>query len=147
MARFSLVLAMAFSASLLTGVAPVDAADNPRVRRLPLKQYRDKMKGGWLGQVAGVGWGQPTEFQWKAAVIPADKMPPWNTKMINQHGNDIDYQSGGRIEKDAAGEEVFVIPVQDPSPGRLEQCWDPGPAAESRVTPQEMAKIKPRGKK
>lgn len=59
-----------------------------KVRRLPVKTYLDKMKGGWLGQMAGVGWGAPTEFRWRAAMIPADKMPPWNPGMVNQHGND-----------------------------------------------------------
>ena len=57
-------------------------------RRLPLSVYRDKMRGGWLGQMAGVGWGQPTEFKWKAHIIPTDKMPPWNPAWVNQHGND-----------------------------------------------------------
>lgn len=57
-------------------------------RRLPLAVYRDKMQGGWLGQMAGVGWGAPTEFKFKAAMIPADRMPPWNPAWINQHGND-----------------------------------------------------------
>ena len=26
-------------------------------RRLPLEEYRDKMAGGWIGQMVGVGWG------------------------------------------------------------------------------------------
>lgn len=52
-------------------------------------------------------------------------------------------KSGGKIEKDASGEEVFVLPVETPKPGRLEQCWSPGPVAESRFTPEEMAQIKP----
>jgi len=52
-------------------------------------------------------------------------------------------RSGGRIERDAGGEEVFVIPVQPPSPSKLEQCWEPGPAAGSRFTAEEMSRIKP----
>ncbi|MEP0843641.1 MAG: ADP-ribosylglycohydrolase family protein [Phycisphaerae bacterium] len=52
-------------------------------------------------------------------------------------------QAGGRIEKDAAGEEVFVVPVERPRPGKLEQCWEPGPIADSKFTPEEMARIKP----
>jgi len=50
-------------------------------------------------------------------------------------------KAGGRIEKDAGGEEVFVIPVQTPRPGKLEQCWEAGPIAGSRFTDQELAKI------
>ena len=50
-------------------------------------------------------------------------------------------KAGGRIEKNAAGEEVFVIPVQTPRPGKLEQCWEPGPPQSVRFTKEEMAKI------
>lgn len=50
-------------------------------------------------------------------------------------------RQGGRIEKDAAGNEVFVIPVVPVKPSALEQCWDPGPAAESRFSEAELEKI------
>ncbi|NQT51531.1 ADP-ribosylglycohydrolase family protein, partial [bacterium] len=50
-------------------------------------------------------------------------------------------KAGGRIEKDADGQEVFVIPVEAPKPTPLEQCWEPGPVANSRFTPAEMEKI------
>jgi hypothetical protein len=60
-------------------------------RRLPLKEYRDKMQGGWLGQMIGVGWGQPTEFRFLGKIIPADKMPSWRPAMVNQHRNDDCY--------------------------------------------------------
>ena len=52
-------------------------------------------------------------------------------------------RSGGRIEKDAAGAETLVIPVLAPKPPKLEQCWEPGPVANSRFTEAEMARIKP----
>jgi hypothetical protein len=52
-------------------------------------------------------------------------------------------KAGGKIEKGADGEEVFVLPVQQAKPGKLEQCWEPGPIAGSKFTPEEMAQIKP----
>lgn len=52
-------------------------------RRLPVKEYRDKMKGAWIGQIAGVSWGAPTEFKYRDQIIPADKMPQWKPAMIN----------------------------------------------------------------
>ena len=59
-------------------------------RRLPVSEYRDKMAGGWIGQMAGVGWGGPTEFKWKGQIIPEDKVPKWKPEMINQfHQDDI----------------------------------------------------------
>jgi len=75
MRRFVTILLVVASA-----VASVHAAD---VRRLPVKEYRDKMKAGWLGQMAGVAWGAPTEFKWKGTIIPADKMPKWVPETIN----------------------------------------------------------------
>jgi len=29
-------------------------------RKITAEEYRDKMKGAWVGQMAGVGWGLPT---------------------------------------------------------------------------------------
>ncbi|MHC4728839.1 MAG: ADP-ribosylglycohydrolase family protein, partial [Planctomycetota bacterium] len=48
---------------------------------------------------------------------------------------------GGHIEKDTDGQEVFVIPVKEPKPGRFEQCWEPGPIANRRFTENERKKI------
>lgn len=50
-------------------------------------------------------------------------------------------RAGGKIEKDDQGQEVWLIPVQTPVPNPLEQCWEPGPVANSRFTPEEKAKI------
>ncbi|MBI4580715.1 MAG: ADP-ribosylglycohydrolase family protein, partial [Planctomycetes bacterium] len=70
----TLVLIAAFTVGSVRGA---------EFRRLPVKEYRDKMKAGWLGQMAGVAWGAPTEFKWKGAIIPADKMPKWAADTIN----------------------------------------------------------------
>jgi hypothetical protein len=50
-------------------------------------------------------------------------------------------RSGGRVEKGAGGEEIFVIPVVEPQPSKLEKVWEPGPIAESKFSEAEMAKI------
>ncbi len=57
-------------------------------RKLPVETYRDKMKGAWIGQMAGVGWGLPTEFDYIDTIIPEDEVPEWNDEMVNQQGND-----------------------------------------------------------
>lgn len=56
-------------------------------------------------------------------------------------------QSGGRVEKCAAGKEMFVIPVREPVPSRLEQVWEPGAIADSKFTPEEMTRIKQKPRK
>ena len=57
------VLACGFSFQAYAGPA------SEEFRRLPMSEYVDKMKAGWIGQMAGVGWGAPTEFKWKGAII------------------------------------------------------------------------------
>ena len=60
-------------------------------RKLPVSVYIDKMKAGWIGQMAGVGWGGPTEFKWKGEIVPAHKMPQWKPELINQFEQDDIY--------------------------------------------------------
>ncbi len=66
-------------------------ADDPtEFRRLPISEYLDKMEAGWLGQMAGVAVGGPTEFKWLGEIIPADQVPAWRPEMINQfHQDDL----------------------------------------------------------
>ncbi len=66
-------------------------ANGQEYRRLSLDDYRDKMAGGWIGQMAGVGWGGPTEFKWTGKIIPLDKIPEWKPEMINQFNQDDIY--------------------------------------------------------
>ena len=61
------------------------------VRQLTVADYVDKMKAGWIGQMAGVGWGGPTEFRYKGEIIPEDKMPQWKPELINQFKQDDIY--------------------------------------------------------
>jgi hypothetical protein len=69
---------------------PAIAADT-EFRRLPVTEYVDKMKAGWIGQMAGVGWGGPTEFKWRGEIIPEDEMPEWKPSLVNQFFQDDIY--------------------------------------------------------
>jgi hypothetical protein len=52
-------------------------------------------------------------------------------------------RSGGKIETGKDGKEYFLIPVKEPVPGTLEQCWDAVPVAgDIHFTDEEMAQIK-----
>ena len=57
-------------------------------RKISVKEYQSKMKAGWLGQMAGVGWGAPTEFKFNGMIIPDDKIPAWELHMLNQQFQD-----------------------------------------------------------
>jgi hypothetical protein len=64
------------------GCTAVVAAGAPE-RRLTVREYRDKMKAAWIGQMAGVTWGAPTEFRWSDKIIPEESMPKWRPALIN----------------------------------------------------------------
>ena len=50
---------------------------------MTLEEFRDRMKGGWLGQSIGVAYGAPTEFKYKGTTVPEEKMPVWSPDRIN----------------------------------------------------------------
>jgi len=63
----------------------------PATRQIGVPEYVDRMKAGWIGQMAGVGWGGPTEFRYKGVIIPEEAMPQWKPSLINQFQQDDIY--------------------------------------------------------
>jgi len=91
-----ILMAIAFCLSLAVVGCQYDALTDlglatGSVRSITVADYVDKMKAGWVGQMAGVGWGGPTEFKYKGQIIPEDKMPQWKPEMINQFQQDDIY--------------------------------------------------------
>jgi len=76
-------LCVLFCGMVLAVGAACDRVGAEDVLRLPVRQYRDQMKAGWIGQIAGVSWGAPTEFKWSDQIIPESQMPRWRAEMIN----------------------------------------------------------------
>lgn len=65
-------------------------------RRIPIAEYVDKMKAGWIGQMAGVGWGASTEFRSIGWTIPEYTLVDggtnmWHPSKINQFAQDDIY--------------------------------------------------------
>ena len=79
--------ALILCAALAASAAPGRTAE--RYRRLPAREYIDKMKAGWIGQIIGVSWGAPTEGKFKT-IMPAEKMPPFSENLVNQAFNQDD---------------------------------------------------------
>jgi len=71
------------TAGIAIGTLSLAGSADEAFRHLPVKEYRDKMIAGWIGQMAGVAWGAPTEFRYKGRIIPVDEMPTWQPEMIN----------------------------------------------------------------
>jgi hypothetical protein len=60
-------------------------------RKISSKDYLDKVKAAWVGQMAGVGWGGPTEWLSIGQIISKDKIPVWTPSLINQYNQDDIY--------------------------------------------------------
>jgi len=91
------LLAFAFVLNACVGgrapqATPVASAVPPSqdFRRLPVKQYRDKMMAGWLGQMVGVSYGAPTEFQARGQILPEAQVPAFAQGLANQSFNQDD---------------------------------------------------------
>ena len=54
----------------------------PEYRKISVEEYINRAKAGWIGQMAGVGWGAPTEFKWKGEIIPEKML---RGHMLNLH--------------------------------------------------------------
>ena len=63
-------------------------SDISEYRKITVDEYVNKMKAAWIGQMIGVGWGAPTEFQFIAKTIPEEKVPEFKSDMVNVFGQD-----------------------------------------------------------
>ena len=72
-----------FGALIALLTVNVRGAEPTQYRRLSVTEYRDKMKAGWIGQMAGVTLGAPTEFKYHDRIIPENEMPKWQSRIIN----------------------------------------------------------------
>lgn len=85
-------------------------------RRLRVEEYRDKMAGGWIGQMIGVGWAGPTEFKYKGQIIPEENVPVWEPTRVNQFRRDDIYVEMTFLRSmELYGLDVSPAPPQVPS--------------------------------
>jgi len=73
---------------LLTSSIYAQQAGEITERRITVSEFKNKMMGGWIGQMVGVGWGASTEFAWQDEMIPDEDVPEWHPKMVNVWGQD-----------------------------------------------------------
>jgi hypothetical protein len=60
----------------------VGCAQPGKFREISMDALRDKIKGGWAGQMIGVSFGEPTEFAFLEKIIAKEKLPEWRSEMI-----------------------------------------------------------------
>lgn len=59
-------------------------------RQISMAALRDKIAGGWVGQMIGVSYGEPTEFRYRNEMIPLEKLPVWKPELISRSLNQDD---------------------------------------------------------
>ena len=67
---------------------------------------------------------------------------PQTLEVTEKVARQVVVSAGGRIEKDATGEEVFLIPVEQPKPSRLYKTGETIPTEGSRLTKEEVARVR-----
>ncbi len=55
-----------------------------------MAELRDRVRGGWAGQMIGVSYGAPTEFRFNEVLIPMDRLPKWTPEKITNALNQDD---------------------------------------------------------
>ena len=69
---------------LAVPLAWAQAPPPARTVRLSTEALRDKIKGGWAGQVIGVTFGGPTEFRYNGTMIPAYTPIRWDATRLKE---------------------------------------------------------------
>ena len=67
--------------SLLVVLAVARPQREP-LREISLSELRDKIEGGWAGQMIGVSYGAPTEFRHLEKILAPEDLPEWNVDTI-----------------------------------------------------------------
>jgi hypothetical protein len=64
--------------------------EDPALQRIELSTLEDKIRGGWAGQMIGVSYGAPTEFQYLGKLVPADRLVEWTPERVGNALNQDD---------------------------------------------------------
>jgi hypothetical protein len=82
--RFLVVTsAVAGLVASLVGQTGVGQTGGSGFHEISLDTLRDKVQGGWAGQMIGVSFGAPTEFRYRNEIIPPDKLPHWEPGKVD----------------------------------------------------------------
>lgn len=65
------------------------AGQTSRPREISLAVLRDKIAGGWAGQMIGVSFGAPTEFRYRGRIME-DELPKWAPERVRNALNQDD---------------------------------------------------------
>jgi hypothetical protein len=77
------LLAVCLAIASLTWVGCSNSENGrERFREISLAELRDRIEGGWAGQMIGVSFGEPTEFRYLERIIEPDDLPEWTKERV-----------------------------------------------------------------
>jgi hypothetical protein len=62
--------------------AVIAVPQSQQFREIPIATLRDKIEGGWAGQMIGVSYGAPTEFRHREKILAPEDLPEWKNDTI-----------------------------------------------------------------
>ena len=82
-----IIVGMILCQSIAGGQEPAASSGQAEIS---LENFRDKVRGGWAGQMIGVSFGFPTEFKYLERIIPENELPVWKPEMVREALNQDD---------------------------------------------------------
>jgi len=82
-ANFMMSAAVLLAATVLGCRTSTGPANDPAERQIELTTLEDKIRGGWAGQMIGVTYGAPTEFQYLERLVPEENIPTWTPERVH----------------------------------------------------------------
>src|SRR5438270_11819274 len=80
MKRMSVIVIVVAAVSL--GLAFKGLSATGGTREISMADLRDRIEGGWAGQMIGVSYGAPTEFRYREKIIEGD-LPKWTPDRVS----------------------------------------------------------------
>src|SRR5262245_40426184 len=84
------VLIVTFAVLSLTGLTVAVFAAGGSSKEISLSDLRDKIQGGWAGQMIGVSFGAPTEFRFRERTLSENDLPEWTPDKVSNALNQDD---------------------------------------------------------
>ena len=76
------IIHLVFAALIPSSIAV--AQEKESYGKISLTALEDKIQGGWAGQMIGVSFGFPTEFEYREQIMPAHELPEWRPEMVEE---------------------------------------------------------------
>jgi len=101
--RFNLLLLVLAAISCTSRLPETGSKGGSDTIFISKNELKDKLKGGWAGQVIGCTYGGPTEFRWNGTMID-DRVPiPWDDSRMLWY-----YENGPGLYDDVYMDLTFV---------------------------------------